>query len=643
MAGNTVELWLSSRKACCSAILPVDNTSDIQTYNTKSFIMRIKSISRAFMLVVTMLSMVLFSASCNKEPEGGAKGGTVSGVVKDSMGDPIEGVTVTARGVDGSALTDAEGRYELKNVPAASVVITFTKTGYQTANVTVPASRFDSDGNATANATLNFANAMIRGLVLDGTSSNAPLANATVKLSNADETTVTTGADGRYLFENLTIADYTITVSADGFIETSVAVTESMFNNEDKTAQVEDVVLTKTQLLPGLTINDLQKADKWYYNEYRGGGNGEQYPRWDWSTCFMGSLNFYGDWSEHGEGTCIEISGDATKPANPNVLESYVWGSKLITEDNKIMTVRARTFGSRDGETTFGVVAIDLSAAEPSAVAVGEKVKTASEDYADYYFDFSEFIGKEVVIGLGLYRAEQSDQGKHLAIRRINFTSEKMSGWDWIYGTDVPGLEGWHMTQEIVRSTMVQTSREFSGITLSGSSNQERYQSWRTNNHIGYAWNFTVVSKDTEPFAGQGFVMKTNGGSSYVVNTKVPEAYFYTKLPIAAGSNELTFKLRNFGDNFTVFKVTAITEDCQYEHLAPKSNTAVECVEAEDGCWKFKNNRGEPTESEVGLYADFVYDLSKFNGKNVIVAIGVYKGEENSDENKVCFHSVTLK
>ncbi|MDE5891203.1 MAG: carboxypeptidase-like regulatory domain-containing protein, partial [Bacteroidales bacterium] len=192
--------------------------------------MRIKSISRAFMLVVTMLSMVLFSASCNKEPEGGAKGGTVSGVVKDSMGDPIEGVTVTARGVDGSALTDAEGRYELKNVPAASVVITFTKTGYQTANVTVPASRFDSDGNATANATLNFANAMIRGLVLDGTSSNAPLANATVKLSNADETTVTTGADGRYLFENLTIADYKITVSEDAFIETTMALRDTMFN-----------------------------------------------------------------------------------------------------------------------------------------------------------------------------------------------------------------------------------------------------------------------------------------------------------------------------------------------------------------------------------------------------------------------------
>ncbi|MCM1501904.1 MAG: carboxypeptidase-like regulatory domain-containing protein [Bacteroidales bacterium] len=605
--------------------------------------MKIKSFFRAFMLIVAMVSMVLLNASCEKTPEGGSAGGTVSGVVKDSMGNPVEGVTVTAKNVEGSALTDSEGRYELKNVPAASVIVTFTKPGYQTANVTVPASRFDADGNATANATLNFANAKIKGVVLDGTNNNAPFANATVRLNNAEETTATTDADGKYLIENLTIANYTVTVSAEGFIESSVSVSEDMFNNDDKVAVVEDVVLTKTQLLPGLTLNELQKADKWFYNEYRGGGNGEQYPRWDWSTCFMGSLNFYGDWSEHGEGTCIEISGDASKPADPNRLESYVWGSKMITADNKIMTVRARTFGGRDGETVFGVVAVDLNAAEPNAVTVGTTYKTASESYEDYHFDLSDFVGKEVVLALGIYRAEQSDQGKHLAIRRINFTHEEMHDWDWIKGTDVAGLEGWHMTEEIVRSTMPQTAKEFSGLTLSGDSNQDRYQSWRTNSHIGYSWCFTVVSKDTEPFAGQGFVMKTRGGNSYVVDTKTPEAYFYTKLPVAAGSNELTFKIRNFGDNFTVFKVTAITEDCQVEHLAPKSNTAVECIEAGDGCWKFKNNQGEPTESEVGKYADFVYDLSKYNGKNVIVTIGVFKGEENGDENKICFHSITLK
>ena len=608
--------------------------------------MKIKSVFRAILLVAAMAAIALSTASCGeKGPAGGDNaGGTISGVVKDSQGNLIEGVTVSAKGIESTAKTDANGEYVLTGVAVGMYSVSFEKAGYQTANVTVPKSRFDANGNAKVNATLNFANAKITGKVLDGMNGNAPLAGASVKLSNADETTVETDDKGVYVFENLTIQDYTITISADEYVATTMPVTEAMFDNEEQVAEVEDVVLTKTQLLPGLTLNDLQKADKWYYNEYRGGSNGEQYPRWDWSTCFMGSMNFVGDWSEHGEGTCIEISGDEKKPANPNEFESYVWGSKLITEDNKMMTVRARTFGGRDGETAFGVVAIDLSAAEPNAVVVGEKVKTASESYGDYYFDFSDFVGKEVVIGLGLYREEQSGNGKHLAIRRINFTADKMKDWDWISGKEVAGLEGWHMTEEMVRSTMVQTENEFSGLTLSDDGDRKvKYQSWRTNNHIGWLWNFTVVTKDTEAFAGQGFVMKTRGGSSYVVNTQVPEAYFYTKFPIAAGSNQLTFKLRNFGDNFTVAKLTVITEDMEVEHVLPKSNTAVEYAEAADGCFKYKNNRGEPNEEQVGEYADFVFDLSKYNGKNVVVAIGVFKGEENGDENKICFHSVSLK
>ena len=42
------------------------------------------------------------------------------------------------------------------------------------------------------------------------------------------------------------------------------------------------------------------------------------------------------------------------------------------------------------------------------------------------------------------------------------------------------------------------------------------------------------------------------------VSTSKPQAYFYAKFAIAEGSNQLSFRTRNFG-NYTFFKVTAIT------------------------------------------------------------------------------------
>ena len=42
-------------------------------------------------------------------------------------------------------------------------------------------------------------------------------------------------------------------------------------------------------------------------------------------------------------------------------------------------------------------------------------------------------------------------------------------------------------------------------------------------------------------------------------------------------------------------------------------------------------------------YAHFTYDLSEFNGKNVVVALAVFKGEENGDENKLSIHSINVK
>src|SRR5690606_7468590 len=114
-------------------------------------------------------------------------------------------------------------------------------------------------------------------------------------------------------------------------------------------------------------------------------------------------------------------------------------------------------------------------------------------------------------------------------------------------------------------------------------------------------------------FPSEGYLIKTRNTPE--VSTEVPEAYMYAKFSIAEGSNELTFTTRNFGSNFTYFKLTAIQNDGTVTHVAPASNTAQEAVPADNGTVKFKHGDGGAGNPEG--YASFVYDLSQFNGEDV--------------------------
>ena len=75
--------------------------------------------------------------------------------------------------------------------------------------------------------------------------------------------------------------------------------------------------------------------------------------------------------------------------------------------------------------------------------------------------------------------------------------------------------------------------------------------------------------------------------------------------------------------------------------MSPKSNTANDASEANDGCWRFVHQDGGAGSPDK--YATFEYDLSEFDGQDVLIAIGVYKGESNGDENKLVMYSVTLE
>ncbi len=566
--------------------------------------------------------------------------GTVVGLVTDDVGQPIAGATVTITSIGGtdiSATTGSDGKYTINNVTIDSHAVTFSATGYQTISMTITPSKFTEDKVATANMSL-LKSVKIQGLVTQADKDHTPLADVVVSVSASN--TATTDAEGNYVLDGLGINDYEVTFTKAGFLTITRKVLKSDFIDGVVTL---DVQMGGVELLRGKTAVDLQYADKWFFSEYRGGRNADAYPHWDWACDYMCTLDFQGAWQEQNEGTTLQIRNTGSErenPANLDVFDSYVYGSKLITADNKILSLRVRTHSADAASPAyFGVQVVDLSVAEPATEKVGDTKTYASGDYTDFHFDLSKYIGKEVIVAIGIYRKETGNYWKQLVLRRIAFAQENATDWNWIPGTEV--VSGWKLTQEMVRSTMPHTLKSFTGISpKSGDRNNyvDAYRSWRDVAHVAATWSFVPLRKDPEVFRSEGYLIKTT--SNGPIDTKVPEAYMYAKFSIKAGQNQLTFKTRNFGSNYTFFKITAIENNGTVTHLSPKSNTAQEASAAADGCWKFKHGAGGAGDPDS--YASFVYDLSQFNGSDVTLVIGVYNGELNGDENKLVLYNIAL-
>lgn len=599
-------------------------------------------ILRAITYIVLLGSVLVIQSSCDDDDGPTNKDfGTITGLVLDAAGLPVSDVTVTVSGVgeeDVVVTTESDGKYTFENVSLKLHAVIFSKTGWLTVSKSVEFRDFDEAKVATVDVTLVNASAKIVGTIADGKNAGAPLAGVTVTVGVAG--TVQSGADGTYIIENLVVDDYTVTFSKEDYITITKQV---------KPADFIDGVVTinntmgSDELLRGLTADDLLAAGKWYYNEYRGGRNGDAYPHWDWACDYMSTLDFRGAWQEQNEGTTLQIRNgedERTNPADLNVFDSFVYGSKLITADNKILSVRLRTHNADEASPAhFGVQVVDLSEAQPVAVKIGENKTYGSGDYADFEFDLSDYVGKEVIIAIGIYRQATGDYWKQLVLRAIRFADRKVTNWDWLPGTEV--IPEWELTQETARSTMPHTKKSFTGLSpVSGDRDNyvDAYRAWRDVGHVGAEWSFVPLKKDPEVFASEGYILKTRDTPE--ISTTVPESYLYAKFAIASGSNQLTFTTRNFDSNFTYFKLTAIEDDGTVTHVAPQSNTAQEASAAADGCWKFKHGDGGAGNPEG--YASFVYDLSQFNGKNVTLAFGVYNGEPNTGENKLVFHTIDL-
>ncbi len=600
--------------------------------------MRITKLINRIGLAAIVGLLSLFASGCSDKDEAMKDvitgQGTLTGYVTDEFDNPLADVTVTDKSSAKSTTTSGDGSYSLSDIALHSEgqIVTFEKTGYEMTAITLVPSKF-AKGVATADVQMTYANAIIKGYIYDARNNNAPFqgVKVSVSASNSSET----DARGYYEITGLALRDYTLTIVKEGYPTVTAKIALSDFN--DGIAQY-DARIGSTELLRGITVEDLRKAPRWYNNEYKGGRNADAYPMFDWACDYMGSLTTWtGDYEEQNEGSTLRIrnGGDDQKnPADDKNFDSFVYGRKLITADNSKLTIQLRTHQS---PCFWGVQIVDLTKAEPELEYVGNIRTADSGSYYSEFFDLSPWEGKEVVVIVGHYRMETGDYWRQLVLRRLSFSNEYFANevYTWMPGTEIADLPGWHMTESMVRSSMPQDLTHYTGISPVGGNRDnyiDGYRSWAAANHVMAYWTHMPLHKDPEVFANEGYMIKTRGNEQ--PNTQEPEQYVYAKYSIAPGHNKLKLTTRNFGDNYTFFKLTAITMDCKAHFMAPAENDAADASAAADGCWKFKSG---------DAYCTFTYDLSEFDGQDVMICISVHNGEVNGDENKLTLNAIDIE
>ena len=630
--------------------------------------MKQKFVSRVLMLCIILLGSGFIFSSCKNEDETSSWDdsvvgtATVSGVVTDTFNNLLSGVTVSCMGTDTqrelrkSSTTASDGSFSIADVPSNARFISFSKDGFATVSYTLEASRFVDEDKIVLNPILEFSRAVITGTVINAGTGN-PYSGVKVTIGS---TTVSTGTDGVYKIEGLTIKDYSLSFStSDGVSYTRKVVLSDFI---DGTASVPIVRLGGDYVFPGLRWQDLADSQVWYSNDYRGstGFGGIN----DWSCGYLSSMPHLGYFRYEAEGCAFQIrrtGGDIgwyglTDKGNEIELNAFLYGRKSITAGNKVMSTYVRTHNATAANPVhFGLQVLDLTSGSSSAVVAGETQTHGSGEYSSYSFDLSKFVGHDIAFAFGVY-FYTGTSGFHLPIRRICFAPSAVSGDDYLNGTPVTGISsGWKMTKENAASMNVNPGVSFTGQNLglnSGDGNmgarrvhnpggQQGYSPWLGTDHMMMSWSLMYLNKDVEPVNGEGYTIKTRSGIPADYDT--PETYIYSRFNISGSNDEMTMRVRTFSSSDpTVFRVTAIAENGTAAALAPSSNTAssASAVEGGNGCWKFIHEKGGGDPND---YAAFTYDLSSYKGQNIVIAISIHKGATSDGEQKLCFYGIEMK
>ena len=166
--------------------------------------------------------------------------GHIRGDVYDNEFNPVEGVVVSLKGTEYSAITDARGQFEIKNVSEGTYTTIQTKMGYESIPQTITVK-----GLKTVNVELDVtkrAEYIYKGKVKDEYGN--PLPNANIALSGYNSYSTLTDKEGNYYIDGI----YGDTLSY------TVVVRKNFY--ETDTTNFNTTKIKGSQLVGDFTLND---------------------------------------------------------------------------------------------------------------------------------------------------------------------------------------------------------------------------------------------------------------------------------------------------------------------------------------------------------------------------------------------------
>ena len=446
--------------------------------------------------------------------------------------------------------------------------------------------------------------------------------------AQADEAVVKLGSDYTFTYdaesdewklEGLTLAeataagDLTVTFTDDGSLVNIYATVNkgalSGSDYADGQAKIS-VSLVERDILPGLTLSKMKSATVLSYDYYQG------HRAHNILRSFAKSNPLRSE--EQDEGDTIRVIENSEK--SETEFNGYIYGVRTISEATKIMTVNMRTHDTNN-DTIFGVMVVDLESG--ARELIGGLRTSRQNTYSDFMFDLTEYVGKRVLIATGIFYTDDCTRWDvQYVIHHIRFCE---LGSDW--GSTVDTLAG-----NLLKNTDVegQSINDFVG------SNNDKDES----NYIFSKWGTaskSFESADYEVTASEGALIKTRNDELNVENC----VFLYSKFAIAEQNSYLRFKARGFGGGkipelaVTVYSLGAGGEVVEQIITPDISAFDLNGNQVKDmgggwinGTWSTDN------------YTQFKWDLSDFEGKNVVIMIGLRN--TLGGENKIAIQEIHL-
>lgn len=476
-----------------------------------------------------------------------------------------------------------------------------------------------------------------KNVALQQNSNQAAPVNVTVKIGNtaldstqAQSVTVKIGenalnyGDGKWSNNTLTMADatavgtkLTVTFTANSKFANIYETKEIQLTTSDYNEGKADIAidLTERDILPGLKFSQMQNAPELVYDHYQG---------WRAHNVFRSFAKSNPIRSEEqNEGDTIRVIEGSQK--NETEFNGYVYGVKTVTETSNTMIINMRTHN--DDNTVFGVMVVDLTTG--ARVTVGDIRKQNSRDYRDHTFDLSAFVDKKVLIATGIfYTSECGNVDMQYVIGHIRFHA---FGSTWAESVDK--IAGTALTDSAVA---VQTKTDF----LGSSNDRDR------DNYIFKTWGTAIESESSADYEfgpSEGALIKTRNGSSETDN----RVFLYNKFAITTEHNYLRFNARTFnGSVDTGVAVTVYYKNESNEVVSEVMAVDLANCTYPDGGKVAKDGESEWLRVNDGNkdYIHLKWDLSKFDGKEVVVMIGLRNTWQGGNhESKLAIQEIHLE